>query len=114
MIKIRIKNADHEIDIRFPISESELFAKLGEIHAVEGRDAAQSALVTDVYWPEEFSMLKDRFANLDEWCCHDRVPLVPRWAIHRWDCDNPCAVLPADQPHQRIRSRASQAPLTTE
>lgn len=66
MIKIRIKNADHEIDIRFPISESELFAKLGEIHAVEGRDAAQSALVTDVYWPEEFSMLKDRFANLDE------------------------------------------------
>ena len=52
MIKVRIKNADHEIDIR--------------IHAVEGRDAAQSALVTDVYWPEEFSMLKDRFANLDE------------------------------------------------
>ena len=46
MIKIRIRNADHEIDIRFPISESELFAKLGEIHAVEGRDAAQSALVT--------------------------------------------------------------------
>ena len=66
MIKIRIKNADHEIDIRFPIRESELFAKLGEIHAVEGRDAAQSALVTEVYWPEEFSMLKDRFANLDE------------------------------------------------
>ena len=66
MIKIRIRNADHEIDIRFPISENELFAKLGEIHAVEGRDAAQSALVTEVYWPEEFSMLKDRFANLDE------------------------------------------------
>ena len=70
MIKIRIKNADHEIDIRFPISESELFAKLGEIHAVEGRDAAQSALVTEVYWPEEFSMLKDRFANLDELKAH--------------------------------------------
>ncbi len=66
MIKIRIRHDDHEIDIRFPISESELFAKLGEIHAVEGRDAAQSALVTEVYWPEEFSMLKDRFANLDE------------------------------------------------
>ena len=65
MIKIRIRNADHEIDIRFPISESELFAKLGEIHAVEGRDAAQSAYVTEVYWPEEFSILKDRFANLD-------------------------------------------------
>ena len=43
MIKIRIRNAGHEIDVRFPISESELFAKLGEIHAVEGRDAAQSA-----------------------------------------------------------------------
>ena len=66
MIKIRFRNADHEIDIRFPISESELYAKLGEIHAVEGRDAAQSAFVTGVYWPEEFSVLKDRFANLDE------------------------------------------------
>ena len=66
MIKIRIKNADHEIDIRFPISESELFAKLGEIHAIEGKDAPQSAFVTEVYWPEELSMLKDRFANLDE------------------------------------------------
>ena len=66
MIKIRIRNADHEIDVHFPISESELFAKLGEIHAVEGRDAAQSAYVTEVYWPEEFSILKDRFANLDE------------------------------------------------
>ena len=66
MIKIRIKNADHEIDIRFPISESELFAKLGEIHAIEGKEAPQSAFVTEVYWPEEFSMLKDRLANLDE------------------------------------------------
>lgn len=66
MIKIRIRNAGHEIDVRFPISESELFAKLSEIHAVEGRDAAQSAYVTEVYWPEEFSILKDRFANLDE------------------------------------------------
>ena len=56
MIKIRIRNDDHEIDISFPISESELFAKLGEIHAVEGRDAAQSVYVTEVYWPEEFSM----------------------------------------------------------
>ncbi len=49
-----------------PISESELFVKLGEIHAVEGRDAVQSAYVTEIYWPEEFSVLKDRFANLDE------------------------------------------------
>ena len=37
MIKIRIKNGDHEIDIRFPISESELYAKLAEVHAIEGR-----------------------------------------------------------------------------
>ena len=66
MIKIRIRNDDHEIDIRFPISENGLYAKLAEIHAIEGRDAPQSAFVTDVYWPEEFSMLKDRFANLDE------------------------------------------------
>lgn len=66
MIKIRIKNGDHEIDIRFPISESELYAKLAEVHAIEGRDAPQSAFVTEVYWPEELFMLKDRFANLDE------------------------------------------------
>lgn len=62
MIKIRIKNADHEIDVRFPISENELYAKLAEIHAIEEKDAPQSAFVTEVYWPEEFSMLKDRFA----------------------------------------------------
>lgn len=66
MIKIRIKNDDHEIDIRFPISENELYAKLAEIHTIEGKDAPQSAFVTDVYWPEELSVLKDRFANLDE------------------------------------------------
>ena len=66
MIKIRIKNADHEIDVRFPIRENELYAKLAEIHAIEEKDAPQSAFVTEVYWPEEFSMLKDRFANLDE------------------------------------------------
>ena len=66
MIKIRIRNADHEIDIRFPISGSELFAKLGEIHAVEGRDTAQSAYVSEVYWPEEFSALKNWYVNLDE------------------------------------------------
>ena len=66
MIKIRIKNNDNETDIRFPISESEMFAKLGEIQAFKGRDTAQSALVTKVYWPEEFSVLKDRPVNLDE------------------------------------------------
>ena len=66
MIKIRIRNAGHEVDVRFPISESELYAKLSGIHAVENRNDAQSAYVTEVYWPEEFSILKDRFANLDE------------------------------------------------
>lgn len=66
MINIRIKNDDHEVDIRFPISESELYAKLAEIHAIDGRDAPPSAYVTEVYWPGELSMLKDRFANLDE------------------------------------------------
>lgn len=66
MIKIRIRNADHEIDVQFPISENKLYAKLAEIHAIEGKDAPQSAFVTEVYWPEELSMLKDRIANLDE------------------------------------------------
>ena len=66
MIKIRIRNDDHEIDVRFPISESELFAKLAEIHAVEGRNTAQSVYVSEVYWPEEFSALKNWYVNLDE------------------------------------------------
>ena len=66
MNDIRIRNFDNEIDVQFPISENGLYAKLAEIHAIEGRDAPQSAFVTDVYCPEEFSMLKDRFANLDE------------------------------------------------
>ena len=56
MIKIRIRNADHEIDVQFPISENKLYAKLAEIHAIEGKDAPQSAFVTEVYWPEELSM----------------------------------------------------------
>ena len=66
MIKIRIRNAGHEIDVRFPISESELFAKLAEINAVEGRNTAQSVYVSEVYWPEEFSALKNWYVNLDE------------------------------------------------
>lgn len=66
MIKIRIKNFDNEIDVQFPISKNGLYAKLAEIHAIEGRDAPQSAFVTDVYWPEELSRLKDRYVNLDE------------------------------------------------
>lgn len=36
MIKIRIRNDDHEIDLQFPISENKLYAKLAEIHAIEG------------------------------------------------------------------------------
>jgi len=43
-----------------------LFAKLGEIHALKDRDSSQAALVSEVYWPKEFTMLKDRYANLDE------------------------------------------------
>ena len=37
MIKIRIRNDDHEIDLQFPISENKLYAKLAEIHAIEGK-----------------------------------------------------------------------------
>ena len=66
IIRKHIRNVDHEIDVQFPISENKLYAKLAEIHAIEGKYAPQSAFVTEVYRPEEFSMLKDRFANLDE------------------------------------------------
>ena len=43
MIKIRIRNADHEIAVRFSISENEQYAKLAEIHAIKDRDNPQSA-----------------------------------------------------------------------
>ncbi len=77
MIKIRIKNADHEIDVQFPISENALYAKLAEIHAIEGKDAPQSAFVTEVYWPEEFSIyLADR-ANKDGECW-PAIPTIAR------------------------------------
>jgi len=66
VIKIQIRNDSYCIDIRFPVSESELYNKLGDIHVLHGRDAVQTALVSEVYWPEEFAMLKGRFVNLDE------------------------------------------------
>ena len=45
MIKIRIRNAGHEIDVQFPISENKLYAKLAEIHAIEGNG-----------WPNQMCM----------------------------------------------------------
>ena len=44
MIKIRIRNDDHEIDLQFPISENKLYAKLAEIHAIEGKDRPEGVL----------------------------------------------------------------------
>ena len=66
MIKVRIQNDGCEVDVPFPISEGELYARLVEIHAADDSGAAPSALVTEVYWPEELSMLKGRDVNLDE------------------------------------------------
>ena len=66
MIKIKIGNGDHETDIRFPISESELYDKLAEIHAIDSSDVQQPVTVTGIYWPEEFSVLEGRQVNLDE------------------------------------------------
>lgn len=66
MIKIKIGNGDRETDIRFPISESELYDKLAEIHAIDSSDVQQPVTVTGIYWPEEFSALEGRQADLDE------------------------------------------------
>lgn len=38
MIKIRIRNSGHEIDIRFPLSESELFWNSGDNYSIMTRD----------------------------------------------------------------------------
>ena len=66
MIKIRIQNAAYNTDIRFPISEAALSEKLDEIYVLKNRESSQSVFVAEVCWPEEFSMLKNNFANLDE------------------------------------------------
>lgn len=66
MIKIRIKNADQETDIQFPISENAMYATLAEIHAAEAADKPHSVHVVDVDWPEEFSFLTGSMVNLDE------------------------------------------------
>ncbi len=66
MIKIKIGNGDRETDIRFPISESDLYNKLAAIHAIDSSDAQQPVTVTSIYWPEEFSVLEGRQVNLDE------------------------------------------------
>ena len=66
MIKIKIGNGDRETDIRFPISEGELYDKLAAIHAIDGTGKQQSVTVTGIYWPEEFSVLEGRQVDLDE------------------------------------------------
>ena len=66
MIKLKIGNAGHETDIRFPISESDLYDRLFEILAIDSPDQQPPVTVTGVYWPEEFSVLEGRQVNLDE------------------------------------------------
>ncbi len=66
MIKIKIGNGDRETDIRFTISESDLYKKLAEIHAIDSSDKQQPVTVTGIYWPEEFSVLEGCQVNLDE------------------------------------------------
>ncbi len=66
MIKIKIGNGDRETDIRFPISESDLYKKLAEIHAIDSSDKQQPVTVTGIYRPEEFSALEGQQVDLDE------------------------------------------------
>lgn len=66
MIKIRIRDADNEIDIQFPISESALSTKLTGIRIAEDSTSPPFAVVSEVYWPKAFSMLTGRTVNLDE------------------------------------------------
>ena len=66
MIKLKIGNAGRETDIRFPISESDLYNRLAAIHAIDSTDAQQPVTVTGIYQPEEFSVLEGRQVNLYE------------------------------------------------
>ena len=66
MIKLRIKNGEHETDVRLPITEEGLREKLAEINTGESRLASQSVFVSAVHHPNELSELNERYANLDE------------------------------------------------
>ena len=66
MIKLRIKNGEHETDISFPITEEGLREKLSEINCGESRFASQSVFVSAVHHPKELSVLNERYADLDE------------------------------------------------
>ncbi len=66
MIKLKIGNGAHETDIRFPISEINLYNRLFAILAVDSAGKLQPVTVTGIYWPEEFSVLEGRQVNLDE------------------------------------------------
>ena len=66
MIKIKIGNDRWETDIRFPISESEMYKKLAAIHATNGEGNQQPVTVKGIYWPEEFSVLEGRQVDLNE------------------------------------------------
>lgn len=64
MIQVTVKYKDHHVDIHFPCSESELLSALMELHAANDNPA--ELFITDIEYPKELSVLKDRFINIDE------------------------------------------------
>ena len=64
MIQVTVKYNDHSAVIHFPCSENELLAALMEIHAADENPA--ELFVTDIEYPKELDILKNRFINLDE------------------------------------------------
>lgn len=64
MIRIRAKRNDRQIDISFPIDESDLLAKMTELYAADSIPA--QAFVTEVYEPVELSRIANQDIDLDE------------------------------------------------
>lgn len=64
MIQITVRCNDHYANIHFPCSENELLSALMELHAADENPA--ELFVTDIEYPEELDILKDRFINMDE------------------------------------------------
>ena len=62
-IKARFQYNDNEITVAFPISESELRAKLIELHAPE--DTAE-LFMTEMEYPSDLSVMENTLVNLDE------------------------------------------------
>lgn len=64
MIKVKTRYQDNFAEIEFPCGEKELYAKLRDVLKCNPQDT--TVYVAEVIYPQNFSLFKDRFIDLDE------------------------------------------------